>query len=52
MWRAANVRETPFETRERMAEIRLDAAEGDDGLLYLGRFQGNYRNSSRATCGA
>ena len=34
LWRAANVRETLIETRERMAEIRLDAAEGDDGLLY------------------
>jgi hypothetical protein len=27
MWRAANVRETPIETRERMADIRLVAAE-------------------------
>ena len=26
-WRAANVRENPIETRERMADIRLDAAD-------------------------
>jgi hypothetical protein len=42
MWRAATVREIPIETRERIVEIRLYAAEGDDGLLYLGRSQGNY----------
>jgi hypothetical protein len=27
MWRAANVRETPIETRDLMADRRLDAAE-------------------------
>ena len=40
------VRKTPIETRERMADIRLDAAEGDDELLYFSTLQGNYRNSS------